>query len=142
MRFLEQMKSQAWGMEELMKYFRTSGEKFGNPEVIELEKPAVFDLRWDANPPLTLRWTWADPWAVRKELDEGSLLGVALSGANDHGIHVELADPSHVWLYVSKRFTEYPGRVEENTIVRCLTKEGECMEKALKAGIQYLADLG
>lgn len=48
-------------MEELMKYFRDSGEKFGNPEVIDLEKPAAFDLRWDANPPLTLRWTWSEP---------------------------------------------------------------------------------
>jgi hypothetical protein len=114
------MKSQAWGMQELMKYFRDSGEKFGNPEVIELEKPAAFDLRWDANPPLTLRWTWSDPYAVRTEPDEGSLLGVGLSGAHDHGVHVELADPSNSWVYVSKRFTDYPGKVEANTIVRCL----------------------
>jgi hypothetical protein len=39
-----------------------------------------------------------------------------------------------------KRFTDYPGKVEANTIVRCLTKQGEWMEKALEAGIQYLAD--
>ncbi len=64
------MKSQAWGMEESMEYLRNSGEKFGNPEVIELDKPAAVDLRWDANPPLILRWTWSDPWAVRKESDE------------------------------------------------------------------------
>lgn len=70
-------------MEELMEYFRNSGEKFGNPTVIELDKPAAFDLRWEANPPLTLRWTWSDPWAVRIEPDEGSLLAVGLSG-NDH----------------------------------------------------------
>ena len=137
----KQMKSQAWGMEELMKYFRNSGEKFGNAKVIELDKPAAFDLRWDANPALTLRWTWSDPWAVRKEPDKRSLLAVGVSG-NYHGAHVELADPSNSWVYVSKRFTDYPGKVEANTIVRCLTKEGEWMEKALKAGIQYLADLG
>jgi hypothetical protein len=136
------MKSQAWGMEELMKYFRDSGEKFGNPEVIELEKPAAFDLRWDTNPPLTLRWTWSDPWAVRKEQGEGSLLGVGLSGAHDHGAHVELADPSNSWVYVSKRFADYPGKVEANTIVRCLTKQGEWMGKALEAGKKYLADMG
>jgi hypothetical protein len=52
-------------MEELMEYFRKSGRQFGNPEVIELEKPAAFDLRWNSNPPLSLRWTWADPYAVR-----------------------------------------------------------------------------
>jgi hypothetical protein len=136
------MKAHAWGMEKLMEYFRNSGEKFGNPKVVELERPAMFDLGWDANPPLTLRWTWADPWAVRKEPDEGSLLAVGLSGANDHGAHVELADPSHGWLYVSSRFVEYSGKVTENTIVRCLTKEGEWMEQAFKAGIKYLANLG
>jgi hypothetical protein len=133
------MKSQAWGMEELMNYFRNSGEKFGNPKVIELEKPAAFDLRWDANPPLTLRWTWSDPYAVRKEPDEGSLLAVGLSGAK---AHVELADPSHSWVYVSKRFVDYPSKPEANTIVRCLTKEGEWMKQALEAGKKYLADLG
>jgi hypothetical protein len=91
------MKAHAWDMDKLMEYFRNSGEKFGNPKVVELDKPAVFDLRWDANPPLTLRWTWADPGAVRKEPYEGSLLAVGLSGANDHGAHVELADPSNSW---------------------------------------------
>jgi len=129
-------------MEELMKYFRNSGEEYGNPQVIELDKPAAFDLRWDAKPPLTLRWTWSDPWAVRREPDEGSLLGVALSGANDHGAHVEVADPSNSWLYVSERYVDYPGKVSGNTIVRCLTKEGEWMKQALEAGKKYLADLG
>jgi hypothetical protein len=71
----------------------------------------------------------------------GSLLAVGLSG-NEHGAHVESADPSNSWVYVSKRFVDYPGKVSGNTVVRCLTKEGEWMEKALKAGIQYLADLG
>jgi len=83
-------------MEELIKYFRNSGGR--NSEIlkaIELDKPAVFDLRWDANPPLTLRWTWSDPGAVRKEHDEGSLLAVGLAGANDHGAHVQLADSSN-----------------------------------------------
>ena len=124
-----------------MEYFRTSVDKFGNPNVVELENSPVFDLRWDANPPLALRWTWADPWAVRKEPDEGSLLAVGLSGAHDHGAHVELADPSHVWLYVSSRFVDYPGKVTKNTIVRCLTKEGEWMEQAFNAGIEYMAKL-
>ena len=123
-------------MEELMNYFRNSGEKFGNPKVVELDKPAAF-----ANPPLTLRWTWSDPGDVRKEPDEGSLLAVGVSG-NSHGAHVELADPSNSWVYVSKRFVDYSEKVSENTIIRCLTKEGEWMKQALKAGIQFLADLG
>ena len=45
------MKSHALGMEKLREYFRKFGEKFGNPKVIELEKPAMFDLRRDSNPP-------------------------------------------------------------------------------------------
>src|ERR1700731_2025922 len=111
------MKSQCWGMEELIKFFRNSGDKFGSPKVIELDKPAAFDLRWDANPPLILRFTWSDPYAVRRELDEGSLLAVALAGANDHGAHVELADPSHPYVYVSERFKDFPGKVRNNNIV-------------------------
>jgi hypothetical protein len=129
-------------MQELMNFFRNARERFGSPKVIELDKPAAFDLRWDANPPLILRWTWSDPFAVRKEPDEGSLLGVIFAGANDHVAHVELADPSHSWVYVSERFVDFPGKVRNNTIVRCLTKEGEWVEEALKAGKQFLADLG
>ena len=134
-------KSQAWGMERLIEYFRKSGKKFGNPKVLEIKTPAAFDLRWDSKPPLTLRWTWSDPYDVGKEPGEGSLLGVAISGAFDHGTHVELADPANVWLYVSKRFKDYPGKVEKTTIVRCVTKEGKWMKKALRAGTKFLADL-
>jgi hypothetical protein len=139
---IKQMKSQSWGMEELMEYFRKSGEKFGNPKVIELEKPAAFDLRWDAKPPLTLRWTWSDPYAVRIEPEEGSLLAVGISGAYDHHAHVKLANPANPWLYVSERYVDYPGKVEATTIDQCLTKEGEWMKEALEAGVKYLADLG
>jgi hypothetical protein len=137
---IKQRKSQAWGMEKLMEYFRKSAKKFGNPKVIELEKPAAFDLRWDSKPPLILRWTWSDPYSVRTELEEGSLLGAAISSA-DHEAHVELADPANVWLYVSKRFKNYSGKVEKTNIIRCLTKEGEWMKKALRAGKNFLTDL-
>jgi hypothetical protein len=139
---IKQRKSQAWGMEKLMEYFRKSGKKFGNPKVIELVESAAFDLRWDSKPPLILRWTWSDPYGVGKEPEEGSLLGVAISGAHDHEAHIELADPANVWLYVSRRFKDYPGKVAKTTIVRCLTKEGEWMKKALRAGKKFLADLG
>ena len=134
-------KSQAWGMERLIEYFRRSGKKFGNPKVLEIKARAAFDLRWDSKPPLTLRWTWSDPYDVGKELEEGSLLGVAISGAFDHGTHIELADPANVWLYVSKRFKDYPVRVEKTAVVRCVTKEGKWMKKALRAGTKFLADL-
>jgi hypothetical protein len=137
---IKQRRSQAWGMEKLMEYFRTSAKKFGNPKVIELEKPAGFDLRWDAKPPLTLRWTWSDPCGVRTKLEEGSLLGTAISSAH-HEAHVELADPANVWLYVSKRFKKHSGNVEKTTIARCLTKQGEWMKKALRAGKNFLTDL-
>ncbi|MBV8226281.1 MAG: hypothetical protein JO232_13955 [Verrucomicrobia bacterium] len=137
---IKQRKSQAWGMEKLMEYFRKSAKKFGNPKVIEIEKPVAFDLRWGSQPPLTLRWTWSDPYGVRTELEEGSLLGIAISSAH-HEAHVELADPASVWLYVSKRFKNYSGKVEKTTIARCLTKQGEWMKKALRAGKKFLTDL-
>ena len=31
-------------MEELMGYFQKQGDKFGNPDVVDLERPAAFDL--------------------------------------------------------------------------------------------------
>jgi len=82
--------------------------------------------------------------AVRTELDEGSLLGVALAGANDHGQHVELADPLNSWLYVSKRFVDYPGKVTGSTVVRCSPgkQNAEWMKEALKEGLKYLENLG
>src|SRR5262249_46038931 len=137
---IKRRKSQAWRMEKLMQYFRKSAKKFGNLKVIELETPAAFDLHWDSKPPLTLRWTWSDPNGARTELEEGSLLGTAISSAH-HEAHVELADPANVWLYVSKRFKNYSGKVEKTTIARCLTKEGEWMKKALRAGKKFLTDL-
>jgi hypothetical protein len=108
------MKSQVWGMEELMKYFRTSGEEFGNPEVIELEKPAAFDLRWDANPPLTLRWTWADAYAVRTEPEEGSLLAVGFSGAYEHRSGSFFRSP-HLCNLAGTKFTSRMNRFGHGT---------------------------
>lgn len=135
-------RSQAWGMKELMQYFRRSAENFGSPRMIELERPAVFDLRWDSQPPLTLRWTWSDPGSVRKDPRDGSLVACGLAGANDHNVHVELADPSHPWLYVSEQLKDYPGKVAANTIVQCLTRQGKWMKGALEAGLKFLADRG
>jgi hypothetical protein len=129
-------------MEELMKYFRDSARKFGSPEVVEVGKSETFDLRWNTTPPLSLRWTWADPMDLRRDPSERFFLGAAISGAGDHDAHVELADPSHVWLFVSKRYKEFPGKVEKTKILRCLTKEGEWLKKALKAGTNFLAKLG
>ena len=128
-------------MKELMKYFRDSGEKFGNPDVIELDKPAAFDLRWEANPPLALRWTWDDPGALRRDPNESFFLGAVISGAHDHDAHVELSDPSHPWLYVSTRYKDFRGKVAASKIVRCFTKEGEWMKQALEAGKKYLEKL-
>jgi hypothetical protein len=50
-RFLRADEIAGLGMKELMKYFRDCANKFGNPKVIDLEKPAASDLRWEANPP-------------------------------------------------------------------------------------------
>jgi hypothetical protein len=58
-----------------------------------------------------------------------------------HGAHVELSDPSHVTLYVSTRYEDFPGKVKANKIVRCLTKGREWMKKALEAGKKYLEKL-
>ena len=77
---------------------------------------------------------------MRSELEEGSLLGTAISSAY-HEVHVELAHPANVWLYVRKRFKNYSRKVEKTTIARCLTKEGEWMKKALRVGKKILTDL-
>jgi hypothetical protein len=68
-------------------------------------------------------------------------LAVGISGAYDHDAHVKLANPANPWLYVSKRFVDYPGKVEATAIDQCLTKEGEWMKKALRAGKKFLTDL-
>jgi hypothetical protein len=136
------MKSPPWAMEKLIEYFRRTGENFGNPTIQVLQDNLAFDLSWEAKPPLTLRWTWADPQSLRRDPSENDFLLAALAGAHDHDAHVELADPSHVSLFVSTRYQDFHGKVKANKIVRCLTKEGEWMNQALKAGIQYLADLG
>jgi hypothetical protein len=131
-------------MERLIEYFRKTGKDFGNPTIRVLPDNLAFDLRWEAKPPLTLRWTWADPGAlrIRRDPSENDFLLAALVGAHDHDAHVELADPSHVSLYVSTRYVDFHGKVEANKIVRCLTKEGEWMNQALKAGKDFLAKLG
>jgi hypothetical protein len=74
------------------------------------------------------------PGALRRDPNESFFLGAAISGAHDHDARVELSDPSHPWLYVSTRYEDFQGKVKANKIVRCFTKEGEWMKKALKAG--------
>ncbi len=137
------MKPKLWGMRELFDYFQSSKEKFGNPDVVLVGPPnqadkEIFDLRW--NPDLWLRWTWADPGALRREKDEGSFLACALSGIGKDGYraHLELKDDSNVWLYVSRRYEDFPGKVEKNPIVRCLTEQGQWAKDALEAGLKYL----
>ena len=96
-------------------------------------------------PPLTLRWTWDDPYAARKEASslEGSHIGATLTGLpEDYLSHVELERPNNSWLYVSYRLVDYPGKLNSNPIVRCLTPEGEWMKQALEAGKHYLAERG
>jgi hypothetical protein len=84
--------------------FRNSGDRFGNPEIVEVGKGDTFDLLWSSEPPLNLRWTWDDPMAMRKELDERFFLGCAFAGAFEYPAHVELKDGnSNAWLYVSTR---------------------------------------
>jgi hypothetical protein len=137
------MKPHAWGKTELIEYFEKHGHRFGNPKIHKLENRDFFDLIWEKDPPLRLRWTWEDPFSVRIEKeDEGSLLAVGLAGAFEHVHHLELAEPKNSWVYVSKRFEEYPGKVKSNTIVRCLTQQGQWLKDALESGIKYLADLG
>jgi hypothetical protein len=45
--------------------------------------------------------------------------------------HLELAEPNNSWVYVSERYEDYPGKVKSNTIVRCLTQEGQWLKDAL-----------
>ena len=130
-------------MAELIEYFEKHSQRFGNPKIHKLEDSGFFDLIWEGQYPLRLRWTWEDPYSVRIEKEyEGSLLGVGLAGAFEHVHHLELSEPRNSWVYVSKRLEEYPGKVKGNKIVRCLTQEGEWLKEALDAGTKYLEDLG
>jgi hypothetical protein len=128
-------------MEKLIEFFQKSAQNFGNPTVRKLENSKGFDLLWDANPPLTLRWMWDDPAALRRDQVSIFSIGAAISGAHDHHAHVELSDPSHVWLSVSTRYQDFHGKVKANEIVRCLTKDGEYLKKALRAGESFLVKL-
>jgi hypothetical protein len=130
-------------MEQLKTFFRNAGDRFGNPEIVAVGKGETFDLLWKSEPPLRMRWTWDDPIAVRKELDERFFLGCAFAGAFEYPAHVELQDGDrNPWLYVSTRYQDFPGKVKGNPIVRCLTKEGEWAKAAVDAGKDFLASLG
>jgi Fic family protein len=129
-------------MEQLKDFFRKSSDRFGNPEIIQVGKSETFDLVWDSEPPLRMRWTWDDPMGARLEPNERFFLACAFAGAHEYTSHVELRDGDrNPWLYVSTRYQDYPGKVKGNPIVRCLTKEGEWAKAALEAGKEFLAKL-
>jgi hypothetical protein len=67
--------------------------------------------------------------------------GLSGIGKNGYRAHLELEDDSNAWLYVSRRYEDFPGKVEKNTIVRCLTEQGQWAKHALEAGLRYLENI-
>jgi hypothetical protein len=120
-------------------------EKYGNPTFTPLRE--AFDVTWDAGgTKIALRWTWCDPYNVRKneEYDEkDSLLGCALIG--DYKEHLLLKQEDNPCMFVNAGLRDYPGKIGPipypNEIVTCKTQEGIWLKAMLEDGLDFLSGL-
>ena len=126
-------------MPELLRYFQQNKENFGNPKIDTLNR--AFDLTWEGEPNLSLRWSWQE--IINLSLyprDEGLILCGLMGGYEFHLVLKENANPC---VYASPRLKRFPGSVPgsypyANTIIKCLTCEGEYLNRALKTGLNLL----
>jgi hypothetical protein len=130
-------------MGELINYFQENRDQFGNPEINALNE--AFDLTWNSEHKIGLRWSWQDILSIRLYLEENSLMFCVPIW--DYESHLELKEKSHPFLYVNHRLKRIPRKIEgsypyPNTVSKCLTQEGEWVKAALKAGLDYLERLG
>jgi hypothetical protein len=130
-------------MRELLRYFQQNRGKFGNPKIKALNR--AFDLTWDNEPEIALRWSWQEIVNIRLYPDDEGLILCALIG--DYGSHLELKEKSNPCVYANDRLKRFPGSVPgsypyPNTILKCLTREGEFLKSALKTGLNLLNELG
>jgi hypothetical protein len=126
-------------MEELLRFFQGNREQFGNPEINALNE--AFDLTWNGDHKLALRWSWQDILNVSLRPEEEGLIFCSLIW--DYQFHLDLKDKSHAFLYVNHGLERFPGKIEgsypyPNTILKCLTREGEWLQAALEAGLGHL----
>ena len=130
-------------MGELIIYFQENKEHFGNPEINVLNE--AFDLTWNSEHKIALRWSWQDILSIRIHPEDDSLMFCAL--IRDYAFHLELKEKSHSFLYVNYGLKPFPGKIEgsypyPNTVSKCLTQEGEWVKAALEAGLDYLESQG
>jgi hypothetical protein len=129
-------------MPELLSFFQQNGEKFGNPKANVLNR--AFDLTWDSEHKIALLWSWQEIINIRLyPADEGLIL-CALIG--DYEFHLELKEKSNRCVYANRRLKRFPGSAPgsypyANTILSCLTLEGEFLKSALSAGLNLLDEL-
>jgi hypothetical protein len=130
-------------MAELQRYFRQNREKFGSPKINTLDK--VLDLTWESEPKLSLRWSWQEITNLCLFPKDEGLILCALVG--NYEFHLELKENSNPCMYANHRLKRFPGSAPgsypyANTIVKCLTCEGEFLNCALKNGLNLLDELG
>jgi hypothetical protein len=130
-------------MPELLSYFQQNREKFGNPKTKVIDR--AFDLTWDHEHRVVLRWSWQEIVNIRLYPEDEGLILCALIG--DYGYHFQLKENSNPCLYANHRLKRFPGSSPgsypyPNTILKCLTREGDFLKRALQAGLDLLHELG
>jgi hypothetical protein len=130
-------------MGELLRYFQENKEQFGDPEISPIKK--AFDLTWEAEHKLALRWSWQDILHIDLRPKYESLIFCSLIW--DHKFHLDLKDASHAFLFANAGLESFAGKIEgpfpyTNTILRCRTREGEWLKAAFEAGVDRLEWLG
>jgi hypothetical protein len=130
-------------MPELVHYFKQNRDNFGNPKISTRER--AFDLTWESEPKIALRWSWQKIVNIRLYPEDQGLILCALLW--DYEFHLELKEKSNPCVYANPRLKRFPGSAPgsfpyPNTIVRCVTREGEFLKSALKAVLNLLDDLG
>jgi hypothetical protein len=130
-------------MPELLRYFEQNSEDFGNPKIDTLDR--AFDLTWESEPKISLRWSWREITNLSLYPKDEGLILCALTG--NYEFHLKLKENSNPCVYASPRLKRFPGSVPgsypyANRIVKCLTSEGEFLNRALKTGLSLLDELG
>jgi hypothetical protein len=130
-------------MPELIRFFEHNQEQLGNPVVTGHNR--AFDLTWNAEHKLALRWSWQDMLGIDLLPENESLIFCALIWEPE--FHIELEDSSHRFLYVNAALKDFHRKIEgpypyTNKIGNCKTQEGKFVKSAFEAGLDYLEDLG
>ena len=129
----------------LFNYLQQQKEKYGNPIFTPLRE--AFDVTWEAgDTKIALRWTWCDPYNVRKneEYDEkDSLLMCSLVW--DYKEHLLLEVEDNPCMFVNAGLKDFPGKISPqpypNTILAGKTQQGIWLQEMLEEGLNFLSRL-